>query len=166
MKYIKIYIFLCITYFVASCAATEKDSLVTIGTKYGDMNMILYDETPLHKENFLKLVRDQRYDSTTFHRVIKNFMVQGGDVNAKEGKSNAVANTVPAEIHHHLIHEKGAVAAARQGDQINPKKESSGDQFYLVDGKVFANEELDELEQNVNAYNLNSKIAELLKKPA
>lgn len=164
MNYIKIIILIFLVYVASSCRTAEKDSLVTISTKYGDMNLILYDETPQHKENFLMLVRNNSYDSTVFHRVIPNFMVQGGDVNAKTGKTT-VTHTVPAEIHKHLIHEKGALAAARQGDQINPKKESSGDQFYLVHGKVFTNEELNELEKNQNAYNLQVKIAELLKKP-
>ncbi|MDQ3534796.1 MAG: peptidylprolyl isomerase [Bacteroidota bacterium] len=165
MKYQKTIIFLCLSFIGFSCTPTEKDSLVTISTQFGDMNLILYDETPQHKENFLKLARENRYDSTIFHRVIPNFMVQGGDVNAKTGTPNAVSHTIPAEINNHLIHEKGAIAAARQGDQINPKKESSGDQFYFVHGKVFTNEELDELEENQNAYSLQVKIAELLKKP-
>jgi peptidyl-prolyl cis-trans isomerase B (cyclophilin B) len=152
-------------FFLASCGNNEKDSLVTISTKYGDMHMILYDETPKHKENFLKLARENKYDSTVFHRVIQDFMVQAGDINGKEGNQNAITHTVPAEIHPHLIHEKGAVAAARQGDQINPQKASSGDQFYIVKGKAFSPQELDELESTQNAYRTQYQFSELLKKP-
>lgn len=147
-----------------SCA-TEKDSLVTISTQYGDMNIILYDETPEHKQNFLKLAENNRYDSTIFHRVIKGFMVQGGDVNAKKGNKQPINYTIPAEFHDHLIHEKGALSAARQGDEINPKKESSGDQFYIVHGTVYEEGELEDLELNQNTYRTHSQFAELLKKP-
>lgn len=115
----------------------EKDYLVTIGTDYGDMKVLLYDETPLHKENFLKLAKEGFYDSTTFHRVIQNFMVQGGDPNSKNDNptddgQGGPGYTIPAEINPKLKHVKGAVAAARLGDNVNPKKESSGSQFYIV----------------------------------
>lgn len=129
------------------------------------MHLILFDETPKHKENFIKIAKENKYDSTVFHRVIQDFMIQGGDVNAKEGTQDAITHTVPAEIKQHLIHEKGAVAAARQGDQINPKKASSGDQFYIVKGKTFTAQELDELESTQNSYRTQYQFSELLKKP-
>lgn len=131
----------------SSSCRTEKDYLVTIHTEYGDMKVILYDATPLHKENFLQLARSGAYDSTTFHRVIREFMIQGGDVNAK-GEPDPIDYTIPPEFNDTLIHEKGALAAARMGDQVNPNKESSGSQFYIVHGRTYTEEEL-----NTMAYN-------------
>lgn len=131
----------------ASCSS-DKDYLVTIKTPYGDMKAILYDETPLHKENFISLVKDGFYDSLLFHRVIKDFMIQGGDPNSKNAPAGTPLGSggpgyqVPAEFQKHLIHEKGALSAARQGDKMNPKKESSGSQFYIVHGKVWDEGEL------------------------
>ncbi len=126
---------------LVSCS-TEKDHLVTIETKFGDMKVILFDQTPKHKENFLKLAEAGQLDSTTFHRVIEGFMVQGGDVNAKEDVKEPVNYTIEAEFVDTLIHEKGYLAAARMGDQQNPTKASSGSQFYIVHGQKFSEEEL------------------------
>lgn len=123
-----------------ACSA-EKDHLIKIETRYGDMYAILYDETPEHKRNFIRLVEQQRYDSTMFHRVIKDFMIQAGDVFTKEGIPPEEWYTIPAEIDERLIHERGSIAAARQGDGVNPGKRSSGSQFYIVQGVVY-----DELE--------------------
>ncbi|MDN3686650.1 peptidylprolyl isomerase [Cyclobacterium jeungdonense] len=128
--------------FLASSCASEKDYLVTISTEYGTMYAILYDETPAHKENFLDLARSGRYDSTQFHRVISDFMVQGGDVFTREGIPPDDWYTIPAEFNPSLIHEKGSIAAARQGDRMNPEKRSSGCQFYIVEGRVYNEEEL------------------------
>src|SRR5680860_400766 len=120
------------------CAcATEKDHLITFETKHGQIIAILYDETSAHKENFIKLAEEGRYDSTQFHRVIEDFMIQGGDVFAKEDLPEEAWYTIPAEFNDHLIHEKGSIAAARQGDNINPEKRSSGSQFYIVQGRVY-----------------------------
>ena len=116
----------------------KKDQVVTISTSFGDMVLILYDQTPKHKENFLKLVDEKFYDGTAFHRVIKEFMIQGGDPLSKEGEDSDKAGTggpgytVPAEFVDGILHTKGALAAARQGDQMNPEKASSGSQFYIV----------------------------------
>ena len=123
--------------FFAGCA--EKDYLVVIKTPHGDMKAVLYDDTPQHKENFLALVRNKSYDNTIFHRVIEEFMIQGGDVNQKgdASKGTSIDYTLPAEIRPHYHHVKGALSAARQGDQVNPDKESSGCQFYIVQGKVW-----------------------------
>jgi len=120
--------------------AEKKIEVVVLTTEFGDMTIRLYDETPLHKENFLKLVNDGFYDGVLFHRVIENFMVQGGDPNSKNaGPGQQLGQggpgyTIPAEIKPEFIHKKGALAAARQGDRVNPKKESSGSQFYIVHG--------------------------------
>ncbi len=123
-----------------SCAgkSPKKDYLITISTEFGDMQLILHDQTPLHKENFIKLAKSKFYDGTTFHRIIDNFMIQGGDPNSKDSiPSNdgqgGPGYTTPAEFVENLKHVRGAVAAARLGDQVNPKKESSGSQFYIVE---------------------------------
>ena len=114
-----------------------KDDVVTISTEYGDITVILFDDTPLHKENFLKLAKEGFYDSTTFHRVMHEFMIQGGDPNSKDedpfndGRGGPGYN-VPAEFMDHHTHVKGALAAARKPDRINPDKASSGSQFYIV----------------------------------
>jgi len=110
----------------------KKEQMVVITTKYGDMVVRLYPETPLHKANFLKLVKESYYDSTLFHRVINGFMIQGGDPNSRSAKSGdplgtgGPGYTIPAEFDSKFIHKKGALSAARQGDAVNPNKESSG----------------------------------------
>jgi cyclophilin family peptidyl-prolyl cis-trans isomerase len=125
---------------------SKKDYLVTITTKFGDMNLILFDKTPKHKANFLKLINDKVYDSTLFHRVIQNFMIQGGDPTSKNAKPGIglgggdIGYRIPAEILPELYHKKGALAAARSE---NPAKESSGSQFYIVHGKTWASAELE-----------------------
>lgn len=112
---------------------------------------MLYDQTPLHRDNFLKLSRKKVFNGTLFHRVINNFMIQGGDPDSKKATAGAplgegtVGYTVPAEFNDSLFHKKGVLAAARDN---NPEKASSGSQFYLVQGKVFTDEELDAIETN------------------
>lgn len=130
----------------------EKDYLITIKTKYGDIKVILYDDTPLHKSNFLKLAQSGMYDSTTFHRVIKNFMIQGGDINARPGFKDKINYTIPAEFVKSHFHHRGALAAARQPDNLNPEKASSGDQFYIVQGQQFAAGDLTIDMEKVNKY--------------
>ncbi|RMG60146.1 MAG: peptidylprolyl isomerase [Bacteroidetes bacterium] len=123
----------------ADSPAKKKDEVVVMSTPYGEMIIVLYDQTPKHKENFLKLVREGFYDGTRFHRVIKGFMVQGGDPESKEGGDASKIGqggpgyTLEAEINPRYSHIKGALAAARQGDQVNPERRSSGSQFYLVE---------------------------------
>lgn len=134
-------LFLVIISVFFSCK-TEKEYLVKFETSYGDMYAVLYDETPKHKENFVNLAQAGRFDSTDFHRVIKDFMIQGGDVFGKEGLPQDQWYTVPAEIKPGLIHEKGAIAAARLGNNANPERRSSGSQFYIVQGKVYDRNEL------------------------
>lgn len=116
---------------------------VKIQTTLGDITVRLYDETPLHRDNFVKLVKDGYYDGTLFHRVIKDFMIQGGDPDSKgapAGKMLGVGGpdyTLEAEIKGGLYHKRGALAAARQGDEVNPERRSSGSQFYIVWGQVY-----------------------------
>jgi cyclophilin family peptidyl-prolyl cis-trans isomerase len=142
-------------------AFAQKDTVVTkkdrrkdvlIKTSMGDMVIRLSDSTPLHRDNFLKLIKRKFYDSVLFHRVIKDFMVQAGDPESKQapaGKplgNGGPGYTVPAEIRQTLFHRKGVIAAARMGDNVNPEKASSGSQFYLVQGKAFTDAELDNIE--------------------
>jgi len=141
-------------------ACAKKDYLVTIKTSYGDIKVMLYDQTPEHKANFIKLAEHGDYDSTIFHRVIKNFMIQGGDVNARPGNENTIDYTIPAEFVDTLTHQKGALAAARMGDNVNPAKASSGSQWYIVQGIVYAPEELTTDMQKINRY-----LKELIQKP-
>ncbi len=128
--------------------AQKKDHVVTISTKFGDMVAILYDETPKHKANFIKLAEEHYYDSLLFHRVIEGFMIQGGDPQSKNAApgqhlgSGGPGYTIDAEINPELFHEKGALSAARLGDAANPAKASSGSQFYVVQGKVYPEMEL------------------------
>ncbi|MBC8344320.1 MAG: peptidylprolyl isomerase [Bacteroidetes bacterium] len=114
--------------------------LVQINTDFGDILIWLYDQTPKHKENFLKLTKEGYYNGTTFHRIIDNFMIQGGDPNSKGNNTGPMGGggpgyTIEAEIIPSIIHTYGAVAAARMGDQVNPERRSSGSQFYIVENK-------------------------------
>ena len=130
----------------------EITTMVLISTNYGDMKAILYNETPLHRDNFIKLVKEGYYDGTLFHRVIDGFMIQGGDPDSKTAKPKQMLGqggpgyTIPAEFKQELIHKKGALAAARMGDNVNPQKASSGSQFYIAQGKRYTSEELNMLQ--------------------
>ena len=173
-KFLIINIFtFCIAFSFTACSQNKesKDYVVKVSTDFGDIKIKLYNQTPLHRDNFVKLVNEKFYDSTLFHRVINQFMIQGGDPDSKSaiaGKTLGEGGpkyTIPAEIKDTLYHKKGALAAARQGDNINPKKESSGSQFYLVQGRVFTNEELDGLENQKNMARKQSIFNELMNKP-
>ncbi|TBR18746.1 MAG: peptidylprolyl isomerase [Chitinophagaceae bacterium] len=126
---------------------------IELQTSLGNIVIRLSDATPLHRDNFLKLAKNGFYDSVLFHRVIQNFMIQSGDPNSKAAeKGKPLGNggpsyTIPAEFSPELFHKKGVVAAARMGDNVNPKKESSGSQFYIVQGKLFTDEGLDSVER-------------------
>ena len=124
-----------------SCAG-QKEQIVRIDTRHGEIVAILFDDTPAHKNNFLDLAESGRFDSTEFHRVLPDFMIQGGDVFTKEEMPAEEWPTLPAEILPHHFHKKGMIAAARQGNNINPQKRSSGSQFYIVLGKVYTQDEL------------------------
>jgi len=136
--------------------AGEVPRQVLIHTSFGDMVVELSDSTPGHRDNFVKLVEEGFYDSLQFHRVIKGFMIQGGDPESKLAPitsrlgSGGPGYTVPQEIRSDNLHFKGALAAARQGDQANPKRASSGSQFYLVHGRSFTESELTGLQARVN----------------
>ena len=122
---------------------TEKETVVVIKTSMGTIKAKLYNDTPQHRDNFIKLVNEGWYNGSPFHRVINQFMIQGGQ--NKDGRLDP-GYTVPAEFKDNHFHKKGALAAARQGDQVNPKKASSGSQFYIVQGKVYDDKWLDMFE--------------------
>jgi len=130
---------------------TDNLKKVSISTSYGVIKIKLYNETPLHRDNFIKLAKESYLTGTLFHRVIKNFMIQGGDPNSKNADSTAILGnggptyTIPAEIKAPtLFHKKGALGAARDG---NPAKASSGSQFYIVQGQVYTDQQLDNIAQ-------------------
>ncbi|MEZ5027876.1 MAG: peptidylprolyl isomerase [Ferruginibacter sp.] len=131
---------------------------IKITTDSGVIIVRLYDKTPLHRDNFIKLVKDHFYDSLLFHRVIQSFMIQGGDPDSKHAQpgqqlgSGDVGYTIPAEFDTTLFHKKGALAAARQGDQVNPLKASSGCQFYIVQGKKWTDQDLDMISMQNGIY--------------
>lgn len=140
MKQILFYLFI---FTVIMTNTTQAQSTkVLIHTDLGDIKVTLYDDTPLHRDNFVKLAKEGYYDSSIFHRVISGFMVQGGG--AAPGKKE-VAYRIPAELTINHFHKKGALAAARTSDQVNPRRESSGSQFYIVQGKKLTDAELDQL---------------------
>lgn len=151
--------FISLSLVLASCALLKPhhkvygpSPFVVIQTEYGDIHIRLYDETPLHRDNFIQLVQNHFYDSLLFHRVIKGFMIQGGDPDSKRAVDGAllgegdVGYLIPAEIKPGLFHKRGVLAAARDN---NPEKKSSGCQFYIVQGKVFTDLELDKLQQKL-----------------
>ena len=146
----------------------DKETLVKIETTAGDIKVKLYNETPKHRDNFIKLVKDGVYEGTLFHRVIKDFMIQAGDPdskNAPKGKmlgAGDVGYTVPAEfVYPKYFHKKGALSAARQGDNVNPKKESSGCQFYIVTGKVYNDSTLLGMESQMNENKIQKLLADI-----
>ena len=142
--------------------AQETETLVLIDTDMGKIKVKLFNDTPLHRDNFIKNVKEHRYDGLLFHRVIKQFMIQGGDINSKDAPLDAhlgdgdLDYTIPAEfVYPKYFHKKGALSAARQGDNVNPKKESSGCQFYIVTGKVYNDSTLLGMESQMNENKIN-----------
>lgn len=133
--------------------AKENEVRVEMLTTEGKMVFVLFNDTPLHRDNFLKLAEEHMYDSLLFHRVIKEFMIQGGDPKSRYARpgqmlgEGTLGYTVPAEFCKEHFHQKGALCAARQGDNVNPKKESSASQFYIVQGQVWDEKTLDMMEK-------------------
>jgi peptidyl-prolyl cis-trans isomerase B (cyclophilin B) len=146
------------------------DYLVTIKTDQGEMVAILYDETPKHKANFIKLAKEHYFDSLLFHRVMQGFMIQGGDPDSKRALpgqplgTGGPGFTVEAEFNPKFIHEKGAFSAARQPDEVNPAKASSGSQFYIVQGRVTSPAEVDAL--RIDQAKLNTAFQQMMQNPA
>ena len=151
----------------AKAQSSKDETKVLIKTTLGDITIKLYNETPLHRDNFIKLVQEHFYDSTLFHRVIRDFMVQAGDPESKNAEKYAQLGaggpgyTIPAEfVYPQYFHKRGALSAARQADQVNPERKSSGSQFYIVTGKTYNKYQLQDLEdqldkqQGQNIFNL------------
>ena len=147
-------IFLSTTAFSVKGQSANEEQLIKIATVQGDMIIKLYNQTPAHRDNMIKLIEEGYYDGQLFHRVIKDFMIQGGDphsVNADRGQQlgqGGPGYTIPAEFNDQLFHKKGALSAARKGDRGNPEKASSGSQFYIVQGRVFTADMLKAMEQD------------------
>lgn len=134
----------------------NSETIISVKTTLGDLKIKLYNETPLHRDNFIKLVKSGFYDGISFHRVINGFMIQAGDGMTKKGASirqddTINTYTIPSEFNKNLYHKKGALAAAREGSDTNPLMNSSGTQFYIVQGKILNEEELATAEQQANS---------------
>lgn len=145
-----------------------KETTVIMHTSLGDVTLKLYNETPLHRDNFIKLVKEGTYNGLLFHRVIKDFMVQGGDVTSKDAPMNKslgagdLGYTVPAEfVYPKYFHKKGALCAARTGDEVNPERASSASQFYIVTGKKYTEGELKQMEKQLENWLKQSIFARL-----
>ncbi|MDH6356988.1 peptidylprolyl isomerase [Parabacteroides sp. PF5-9] len=142
---------------VSPLTAQEKETVVLMDTSMGKIKVKLFNDTPLHRDNFIKQVNDKVYDGLLFHRVIRHFMIQGGDPNSKDAPTDAklgdgdLGYTIPAEIvYPKYFHKRGMLCAARTSDEENPEKASSASQFYIVTGKHLTEMELDKLEKNEN----------------
>jgi cyclophilin family peptidyl-prolyl cis-trans isomerase len=140
-----------------SCSAPggNDSTVVSIRTTLGEIKVKLYDGTPKHRDNFIKLVKMGFYDGVSFHRVINDFMIQAGDPQTKTGLKTPLPDslntyTIPAEFNSQYFHKKGAIAAAREGNDVNPEMRSSGTQFYIVQGTKLTDEQLDQMEQRIN----------------
>ena len=177
MKTNQLIIIAVITAMFAACGAgskksndMEKRTQVKIETTMGDIVVELYNETPKHRDNFIKLVKEGMYDSTLFHRVIRQFMIQAGDPESKTANDTAmlgggdVGYTIPAEFVPKYFHKKGALAAARMGDDVNPNRESSGCQFYIVTGRKFREAQLLDMAGQKNNARVDEIFNELARK--
>lgn len=150
-------------YFSYFCGGIVQNNMkIKIQTTLGDITVRLYDETPVHRDNFIKLAREGYYDGTLFHRVIKDFMIQGGDPDSKGAPAGKMLGTggpsytLEAEITDKLCHKRGALAAARQGDEVNPQRRSSGSQFYIVWGQVYSEGQLKQFDKQLRMQKMQS----------
>jgi peptidylprolyl isomerase len=153
-----------------SCISTggNENTSVSLKTSLGEITIKLYDGTPLHRDNFIKLVNTGFYDGISFHRIIKDFMVQSGDPSTKSGNITNLSDsiktfTIPAEFNSQYFHKKGALAAARQGNDVNPEMRSSGTQFYIVQGVKLNDDELNQSEQRINSNIKQSRFTSFIK---
>lgn len=170
MKKSSLYLILFTLFISCSTEHKQTEELVSIETPYGEMVVLLYDETPLHKENFIKLAKQGFYDGTTFHRVIDDFMIQGGDPFSKDSLdfndgTGGPGYTIEAEFNRKLIHKRGAIAAARIPDAQNPELASNGSQFFIVDGRKLTGAEIVNFEQAVNQNIENRIMREYVNRP-
>ena len=166
----KLIISAAIAVLLAACTHKPEETLVNISTPYGDIVVKLYDSTVKHKDNFIKLAGAGYFNGTLFHRVIEKFMIQGGDPSSRNAKAGDLLGdgdtnyTIPFEYVPSYLHKRGAFAAARENDDENPKKASSASQFYIVQGKIFTNDELDAVELKVERRTKQYIMMDLLKK--
>jgi cyclophilin family peptidyl-prolyl cis-trans isomerase len=162
------FLFLVISCQIKKSKKKTDDQLYKIETIYGDMIFKLYDATPLHKENFIKLIDQGYFNDLLFHRVINGFMIQGGDPNSRNAEPGKMLGeggpgyTIPSEFVDEIFHKKGVIAAAREGDDVNPEMRSAGSQFYIVQGKVFTDEDVKKVEDRINATRLNNLITKYI----
>ena len=171
----KLIVILSVMMLMVSCAIFKPkgpvEQKVLIKTNHGDFVVKLYNETPKHRENFIKLVDSTYYDSLLFHRVIDKFMIQGGDPESKNAPATkrlgngGPGYTIKAEFVDGIYHKRGALAAAREGDNVNPEKRSSGSQFYIVEGDVWDDAQLDLMVKRRNSYVISEYINRYLKQP-
>jgi cyclophilin family peptidyl-prolyl cis-trans isomerase len=155
---------------IISCTAPagKENTTVTIKTTMGDIKIKLYDATPLHRDNFIRLINSGFYDGISFHRIIRNFMIQAGDPATKTGSSKNLPDslktyTIASEFNAQYFHRKGALAAARQSNDVNPEMRSSGTQFYIVQGVKLSDDELNLSERQINSNIKQSRFTSLLK---
>ncbi|HSH52299.1 MAG TPA: peptidylprolyl isomerase, partial [Bacteroidales bacterium] len=150
-------------------AGGDQPELYKIETEYGDMIFKLYNQTPLHKKNFKKLIDQDYFNGLLFHRVINGFMIQGGDPDSRNSESGRLLGsggpgyTIPAEFVDTIFHKKGVIAAAREGDDVNPEMRSAGSQFYIIQGKIFSDEDIKKVENRINASRLNKMVTQYIK---
>lgn len=156
---------------VPGCGPSAEKGTVIISTEHGEIHIRLYDETPQHRDNFIKLAKEGFYDGLLFHRVIEGFMIQGGDPDSKTAAAGAPLGNggpgydIPAEIIPGKFHKRGALAAARLGDDVNPERKSSGSQFYIVQGKKFTQDEMKEMAQQKAMQQLQGLQREFINRP-
>jgi cyclophilin family peptidyl-prolyl cis-trans isomerase len=169
-NYFKTFIIFFSLLFLISCKSPggNENTVVSIKTTLGEIKLKLYDGTPVHRDNFIRLVNSGFYDGVSFHRIIKNFMIQAGDPESRSAKSpnfpdSLKTYTIPAEFNNLYFHKKGALAAARQGDEVNPLMRSSGTQFYIVQGVKLNDDELNMAEQRINSNIKQSHFNSLIK---
>ena len=168
---ITIILFLTVSCNTTSAKKKQKNKYVMIETVYGNMIIKLYNKTPLHRDNFIKLVEQNFYDSLLFHRVIKGFMIQGGDPKSKNSLpgerlgEGGPGYKIDAEFNTKFIHKKGALAAAREGDQFNPQKKSSGSQFYIIQGTKITKDRLQIIENKINEINKQDFLRKYINSP-
>ena len=152
--------------FIAGCTSGNGNTKVVMETTAGTMEFILYNETPQHRDNFIKLTQEQYFDSLLFHRVIKDFMIQGGDPDSKYAEAGVrlgeggPSYRIDAEFVPTIMHKRGALAAAREGDGVNPMKKSSASQFYIVWGKVYTGDEIESMSQRMKQVGMGELTAE------
>src|SRR5674536_294842 len=160
-------------FIIISCNAPggNDNTVVSIITSMGDIKIKLYDGTPRHRDNFIRLINTGFYDGISFHRIIKNFMIQAGDpvtktVVIKNLPDSIKTYTIPAEFNNQYFHKKGALAAARQSNDVNPEMRSSGTQFYIVQGVKIGDDELNTVEQRINSNMKQSRFSYFIKQTA